>query len=70
MDWLQHVVDYGTPLVVLILFARMAAQAAHWFAEHIVLPLRDAWISHLAVLDAHMEKQTQMLCEILERVGE
>ena len=68
MEWIERLVDFGTPLVVLVLFLRMLAQCAHWTARNFVLPLRDSWISHLSILDEHMEKQTRMLCEILERV--
>lgn len=69
MDWLEHAVDYGTPLILLVLLLRLLARGAEWSAEHLILPLRDSWIRHLSVLDEHMEKQTRMLCEILERVS-
>jgi hypothetical protein len=69
MDWLEHVIDFGTPLVVLILLLRMLAQGAAWAAEHFVLPLRDRWLVHLKTLDDHLQQQTRMLCEILERVS-
>lgn len=68
MEWIERIVDFGTPLVVLILFLRMLSKCAEWSAQHFILPLRDAWTTHLAVLDSHMEKQTRLLCEILERV--
>lgn len=68
MEWIERAVDFGTPLIVLVLFLRMLARCAHWTAKHFILPLRDAWIRHLSVLDEHMEQQTRMLCEILERV--
>jgi len=70
MDWLPQLIDFGTPLIVLILLIRILMQAAYWVAQHLVLPIRDSWINHLQVLDEHMQQQTRMLCEILERVGD
>lgn len=69
MDWLERCIDLGTPLLVLIVFLRMLSHCAMWTAKHFVLPLRDSWTHHLRCLDEHTEKQTAMLCEILERVG-
>ena len=69
VEWIERCIDLGTPLLVLIVFLRMLSQSAMWTAKHFVLPLRDSWTHHLRCLDEHTEKQTAMLCEILERVG-
>ncbi len=68
VEWIERLIDLGTPLVVLLVFLRMLAQSAVWTARNFVLPLRDSWTHHLHCLDQHMEKQTEMLCEILKRV--
>jgi len=68
VEWIERLIDLGTPLVVLLVFLRMLAQCAMWTAKNFVLPLRDSWTHHLQCLDQHMEKQTEMLCEILKRV--
>lgn len=68
MEWMERLIDLGTPLVVLLVLLRMLAQCALWTARNLVLPLRDSWLHHLRCLDEHLEKQTTMLCEILNRI--
>ncbi|MBX3439782.1 MAG: hypothetical protein KF861_19990 [Planctomycetaceae bacterium] len=68
VEWMERLIDLGTPLVVLLVFLRMLAQSAVWIAKNFVLPLRDSWLHHLKCLDEHLAKQTDMLCEILKRV--